>query len=291
MPGRRQGVGSTGRGDDPGPRDATSGDRDDDLGALESTLGVDFDDPGLLELALTHRSWAFENGRVATNERLEFLGDAVLGLAVADLIYRAHPNEQEGRLAKLRSAAVKTASLARVARQVGLGRHVMLGRGESASGGHDKDSILADTLEAVLGAVYLERGYDDAAALVARLLGPQLDELAGIGAALDFKTSLQELVAARFDSVPRYSVTSTGPDHEKSFAAQVEVDGRVLGHGQGTSKKRAEQHAARQAYIVLADAADAPAGTSDHRSTSVTAPVNDREDRARTHGTARQDGS
>jgi ribonuclease III len=218
---------------------------------LAAALDVHLDDPDLLERALTHRSWAFENGGVEPNERLEFLGDAVLALVVTDEIFHAHPDEQEGRLAKVRSAAVKTGSLASIARELGLGRYVKLGRGEAQSGGADKDSILADTLEAVLGAVYLDQGFATAYDLVQRLFTARLDELAGRRAALDFKTALQELSAARYESLPRYEVTDTGPDHEKVFTAEVAVDGRTLGRGQGRNKKEAEQRAARQAYERL----------------------------------------
>lgn len=225
---------------------------------LAELLEIHLDDLGLLEQALTHRSWAFENGAVDPNERLEFLGDAVLALVVTDEIFHAHPAEQEGRLAKVRSAAVKTGSLAGVARELGLGRFVKLGRGEAASGGADKDSILADTLEAVFGAVYLDRGFATAYDLVQRLFSARLDELAGRGAALDFKTSLQELAAARHGSLPRYQVADTGPDHEKTFTAEVIVDGDVVGRGVGRNKKEAEQRAAREAYRRLEPDGEAP---------------------------------
>jgi ribonuclease III len=218
---------------------------------LAALLEVHVDDLGLLERALVHRSWAFENGAVEPNERLEFLGDAVLGLVVTDEIYHAHPDEQEGRLAKVRSAAVKTGSLAAIARELGLGRFVRLGRGEAASGGADKDSILADTLEAVIGSVYLDQGFAAAYDLVERLFGDRLVELAGRGAALDYKTSLQELTAARFDVLPRYEVTDEGPDHAKTFTALVRVDDEVVGRGEGANKKQAEQRAAREAYRRL----------------------------------------
>jgi ribonuclease III len=227
---------------------------------LAARLDVHLDDVELLQRALTHRSWAFEQGGTATNERLEFLGDAVLGLVITDEIFHAHPDEQEGRLAKVRSAAVKTGSLAAVARELGLGPFVRLGRGEAASGGADKDSILADTLEAVVGAVYLDQGFASAYDLVERLFGARLRELAGHGAALDFKTSLQELAAARFDELPRYEVSDTGPDHAKTFTAEVRVAGEVVGRGVGASKKAAEQDAAREAYAHLALATDAAAG-------------------------------
>ena len=215
-----------------------------------------FDDVGLLERALTHRSWAFEHGGVQPNERLEFLGDAVLGLVVTDEIFHAHPDEQEGRLAKVRSAAVKTGSLADVARDLGLGRFVKLGRGEAASGGADKDSILADTLEAVIGAVYLDQGFATSYDLVERLFGEVLADLAERGAALDYKTSLQELTAARYEVLPRYEVTDVGPDHAKTFTASVSVAGEVVGRGEGRNKKQAEQRAAREGYRALVGRAD-----------------------------------
>ncbi len=208
-------------------------------------------DPGLLDRALTHRSYAFESGGIPTNERLEFLGDAVLALVVTDLIYATLPEAAEGRLAKLRAAAVKTAALADVARGLDLGSYVRLGKGETASGGADKDSILADTFEAVLGAVYVDRGFEVASELIHRLFADRLDELAVMGAALDYKTSLQELAAARFGGVPVYELEEDGPDHAKHFRAVVRIVGRVHGEGSGRSKKQAEQAAAREAYRRL----------------------------------------
>lgn len=219
--------------------------------ALAQLLQVHLDDLGLMERALTHRSWAFENGAVEPNERLEFLGDAVLGLVVADEIFHAHPDEQEGRLAKVRAAAVKADSLATIARDLDLGAYIKLGRGEISSGGRDKDSILADGLEAVIGAVYLDQGFATAYDLVQRLFGEMLAELAERGAALDYKTSLQELAAARFGGLPRYEVSERGPDHHKTFTAYALVDARRLGTGEGRSKKQAEQRAAREAYLAL----------------------------------------
>ena len=222
-----------------------------DLAGLAQLIDVPFDDLSLLDRALTHRSWAFENGSVEPNERLEFLGDAVLALVVTDEVFHAHPEEQEGRLAKVRSAAVKTGSLAGVARELGLGDYVKLGRGEASSGGRNKDSILADTLEAVIGAVYLDRGFATAYDLVQRLFASRLADLAEMEAALDYKTSLQELCAARFERLPHYLVEDEGPDHAKTFSAIVSVDGRELGRGEGRSKKHAEQRAAREAFLAL----------------------------------------
>ncbi len=214
-------------------------------------LDVHLDEVSLLDQALTHRSFAFEHGGLPTNERLEFLGDAVLGLVVTDEIYNDHPDDQEGRLAKLRAAAVRSETLAEIARGLDLGGYVKLGRGEAASGGADKDSILADTLEAILGAVYLDQGFATAYDLVQRLFAERLGELAESEAALDYKTSLQELSAARFEMLPRYVVCDEGPDHAKTFTAEVHIDGQVLGRGAGRSKKQAEQRAARQAHRAL----------------------------------------
>ena len=219
---------------------------------LESALGVTFHDAALLDLALSHRSWAFEAGGLATNERLEFLGDAVLGLVITDRVYGALPDAAEGRLAKLRAATVNTQSLAGIARQLGLGSVVKLGRGEEQSGGRDKDSILADTLEAVIGAVYIDQGMDVASELVHRLFDNLVDELARSKDALDHKTSLQELSAAELQTLPSYELSEDGPDHEKRFTARAVVNGEVLGAGEGRSKKEAEQAAAREALAALA---------------------------------------
>ena len=189
---------------------------DDDDARLVGLLGVTIG-PAMLERALTHRSYAYENGGLPTNERLEFLGDAVLGLVVTDTLYRDNPDLPEGQLAKLRAAVVNMRALADVGRSLDLGAFVRLGRGEDTTGGRDKTSILADTLEAVLGAVYIDRGLDEASELVHRLFDPLIGEAATLGAGLDWKTSLQELTASRGLGVPEYYVSETGPDHEKSF--------------------------------------------------------------------------
>jgi len=220
--------------------------------ALQRALGVHMADPRLWEQALTHRSFAFEAGGAPDNERLEFLGDAVLQLIVTDEIFRRFSSAREGRLAKLRAAMVNTGRLADVARSLELGAAVKLGRGEEQSGGRDKDSILADTLEAVLGAVYLDCGLAVVTQVVLALFRPLVDELSTQHAALDYKTALQELAAAELASLPVYEVTDSGPDHDKQFAAQVMVDGEWLGSGAGRSKKAAEQDAAQEAYGVLA---------------------------------------
>ncbi|HWH32007.1 MAG TPA: ribonuclease III [Egibacteraceae bacterium] len=218
---------------------------------LETQLGVRFSDPELLRLALTHRSHAFEAGGLPTNERLEFLGDAVLGLVVTDWIYHRFTEASEGRLAKVRAAAVNTHSLADVARGLGLGEEVLLGKGEEQSGGRDKDSILADTLEAVLGAVYLDQGHEPVAELIRRLFSELLEDISRRRESLDYKTSLQELTAGELGLLPLYELSEEGPDHEKQFTAVVSVAGESLGQGVGRSKKEAEQAAAQEAYAVL----------------------------------------
>jgi ribonuclease III len=221
------------------------------LEALEARLAYRFRDRELLRLALTHRSYAFEAGGLPTNERLEFLGDAVLGLVVTVHIFQRFPDEAEGRLAKLRAAAVNTSALAAVGRSLGLGAAVLLGRGEEQSGGTDKASILADTLEATIGAVYLDGGIEQVTRLVERLFGELVADFATRRESLDYKTSLQEVTAARLSSLPQYTVTEEGPDHEKRFTAEVAVAGEHLGTGRGRSKKEAEQAAAREAFGVL----------------------------------------
>jgi ribonuclease III len=204
-----------------------------------------------LERALTHRSYAYENGSLPTNERLEFLGDSVLGLVVTDTLYRGYPSLPEGQLAKLRAAVVQMGALADVARKLSLGEFVRLGKGEEGTGGRDKPSILADTLEAVIGAVYIGSGLDDATALVHRLFDPVIARAARLGAGLDWKTSLQELTAVEMLGVPEYVVEESGPDHQKSFRAVVRVGGRVLGSGEGRTKKAAEQQAAEVAWTKI----------------------------------------
>ncbi|NLT55241.1 MAG: ribonuclease III [Actinomycetales bacterium] len=226
---------------------------------LDDALGVRISDT-LLERALTHRSYAYENGGLPTNERLEFLGDAVLGLVVTDALYRRHPDLPEGQLAKLRAAVVNMRALAEIARGLGeggLGAHVRLGRGEETSGGRDKSSILADTLEALFGAVYLEHGIDCARTTVHRLVDPMLESSATLGAGLDWKTSLQELTAAAGLGVPEYQVSEEGPDHAKLFHAVAVVQGSERGAGSGRSKKEAEQRAAAAAFKDLKEAEEA----------------------------------
>ncbi|MEV4688572.1 ribonuclease III [Microbacterium sp. LWH3-1.2] len=219
------------------------------LSDLTQKLGVVID-AELLSLALTHRSWAYENGQVPHNERLEFLGDSVLGLAVTVRLFTGHPELEEGALAKRRASVVSTVALAEIARGIGLGAHLKLGRGEILTGGRDKDSILADTMEAIFGATYLSAGSDAATGLVLRLVEPLLANPERYGAAMDPKTALQELAAHGGLLPPVYDVTSTGPDHDRRFTAIVTV-GELSAQGAGTSKKHAEMAAALTAWREL----------------------------------------
>lgn len=224
----------------------------DESGETALDIGVELS-AELLERALTHRSYAYENGGLPTNERLEFLGDSVLGLVVTEALYRRHPDLPEGQLAKLRASVVNMRALADVARSIDIGDHVRLGRGEEATGGRDKSSILADTFEALVGAVYLEHGLDGAVLVLHRLFDPLLTEAAGRGAGLDWKTSLQELTASELLGVPEYVVEEAGPDHMKTFTAVVKVAGAVYGAGEGRSKKEAEQCAAEAAWTQITE--------------------------------------
>jgi ribonuclease-3 len=214
---------------------------------LQSKLGVSFQDPSLYEVALTHRSFAYENDVAETNERLEFLGDAILSLCVTDLLYKRFPDLLEGDLAKLRASLVSEPALAEIAAELGLGDAVMLGRGELLSGGTRKPSIMADALEAVLGAIYVDGGIQTIRKVVRTLFGSRVEDAAGKEIPKDAKTRLQELVTRRHGMLPRYRVTGFGPDHEKRFRAEVFVNERFGGRGEGRSKKEAEQAAAAHA--------------------------------------------
>jgi len=227
----------------------------EDVAALMSALDTTVD-ADLVQRAVTHRSFAYENGGLPTNERLEFLGDSVLGLVITEELFRRHPDLPEGQLAKLRAAVVNSRALAEVARDLGVGRFLRLGRGEEASGGRDKSSILADAVEALIGAVYIECGTEPARELVLRLFGELLDGSAQLGAGLDWKTSLQELAAGDSLGVPEYLVSETGPDHAKTFHAVALVGGTPVGTGEGRSKKEAEQRAAERAWTQLSEQAE-----------------------------------
>lgn len=223
-----------------------------DAATVEDRLCYRFTDPRLLELALTHRSWCAEHDGSSSNERLEFLGDAVLDLVVAHRLYDRYGDLTEGALAKTRASLVNSATLAEVGRSIGLGALLRLGRGEDVSGGREKPSLLADALEAVIGAVYLDGGLHAADGVVGRLLDANLEAAARAPGRTDFKTRLQELTARRGFGPPAYTVTTSGPSHHQLFRAAVSA-GSASGVGEGSTKKDAEQHAAEIAYSALAE--------------------------------------
>lgn len=230
----------------------------DDLAPLEHALGYRFRDRDLLVRALTHRSRAHEDGTGpdSTNESLEFLGDAVLGFVVADLVYQEYPEADEGQKSKVKASLVSYTALARVAESLDLGTHLRLGRGEDKTGGRRKPVILADTCEAVMAAVYLDGGLAAARTLILRVLAPQVEEARARGAAVagagDFKSSLQEYLQGRGERPPTYQVVDqVGPDHDKVFTVEVHAVGRRLARATGRSKKEAEQQAARAALGAL----------------------------------------
>ena len=198
--------------------------------------------------ALTHRSWCAEHPGDESNERLEFLGDAVLGVVVTDHLFSAFPDLPEGQLAKARAAVVSSNTLAEVGRELRVGLDLRLGKGEDASGGREKASILADAVEAVLGAMYLDGGVEPVRRLVLEQLSERIDQAAERPGDKDYKTRLQEVAAHDGVTPPVYALTESGPDHHKRFHATVAVGGERLGAGTGTSKKEAEQKAARAAY-------------------------------------------
>ncbi|ARC57324.1 Ribonuclease 3 [Frondihabitans sp. 762G35] len=214
--------------------------------------------PELLELALTHRSYAYEHGGIRNNERLEFLGDSILGQAVTVMLYRENPDLDEGDLAKRRASLVSTVALAEVADNIGLGRFILLGRGEELTGGRNKHSILADTVEAIIGATYLDAGPKAATGLVMRLIAPLLADPDRFGAAMDPKTSLQELASAQGRGMPNYVISDSGPDHDKRFHAIVRLGKDEIASGTGSSKKMAEMAAALEAWTTLSAPPSAP---------------------------------
>ena len=220
-----------------------------DASLLLARLQVEIS-PELLELALTQRSYSYEHGGIPTNERLEFLGDSILGQAVTVMLYTRFPELEEGELAKRRASLVSTVALAEVAAQIGLGQYIRLGRGEELTGGRQKASILADTVEAIIGATYLHAGGEVATAFVLRLVEPLAADPSRFGVSMDPKTSIQELSAARGFDAPEYIITEKGPDHRKVFTATLTV-GPVTGTGEGSSKKQAEALAAREAFALL----------------------------------------
>jgi ribonuclease-3 len=207
----------------------------------------------LLELALTHRSFSYEAGGIPTNERMEFLGDSVLGLVVTDELYEKFPDLDESRLSPLRSGVVNMRALAQVAREINLGQYLRIGKGEEATNGRDKNSILADSFEALVGAIYLDHGYTKTAEIVLNLLRPVIDSAQSSGAALDGKTALQELAASQGLTSPEYEIGESGPDHDKSFTAIAILSGVRYPQGVGKSKREAEQAAAKLAHEVISN--------------------------------------
>ncbi len=228
-------------------------------------LGYRFDDADLLDLALRHRSWCAENGGVDSNERLEFLGDAVLGLVVTDHLFMTSPASSEGVLARCRSELVSATALADVARSVGLGDVLLLGKGEESTGGRTKTSILADAMEAVIGAVYLDEGIHAARTVVLGLLDELIDGVISGDRASDHKSRLQEVAARSFSELPHYELTEAGPEHEKTFSAVVRFGGEEWGTGVGRTKKEAEQAAARAATEQLSERSTTDPGRDDPR--------------------------
>jgi len=225
-----------------------------DLSPLPEILGVSFNDPSLLEQALVHRSYINENPdfALASNERLEFLGDAVLGLVVAERLYQDFPHFTEGEMTKLRAALVCQDTLDRIAGTIGLGDYLYLGKGEEASGGRRKSANLARALEAVIGAVFLDRGSVTTSDFILRLFDKELEKVASRDVGIDYKSQLQELIQAKGQPPPVYRVIeAVGPDHDKRFTVEVRAGGMVLGRGSGKSKKTAETEAARSALERL----------------------------------------
>ena len=221
-----------------------------DTAPLLASLDVDLVEE-YLRLALTHRSFANENGHLPNNERLEFLGDAVLGLSIAARLYEKYPTRPESDISKMRASIVSRFGLADIARDMGLGAFILLGKGEANSNGRDKDSILADTTEALFGAIYLQHGFETARRVILALFAEKVDAAVSTRNHMDWKTSLQELCAERKLPSPEYSATSTGPEHNQVFTAQVHVDGQLLGEGVGPNKKQAEQQAAEKATLII----------------------------------------
>ncbi|MGA0077927.1 MAG: ribonuclease III [Candidatus Nanopelagicales bacterium] len=217
---------------------------------LTARIGIELPET-LLKQSLTHRSFAYENSLEETNERLEFLGDSVLGIVITEELYQKYPQAAEGELAKLRAAIVNARALADVAREIGLGEFLMLGKGEEFTGGRDKPSILADSLEALLGAIYLSHGLDKTAKVILKLFSSIIENSVDLGAALDWKTSLSEVMFSKKLGSADYLISEAGPDHDKQFTAKVIVNGQEFGTGTGKSKKTAEQNAAKEAFEKL----------------------------------------
>lgn len=221
---------------------------------LQQQIAYAFRDPRLLERALTHKSFANENRLSEHNERMEFLGDSVLSLVVSELLMNALPDASEGELSRIRAAVVSEPSLAAVAREIGLGDFLLVGRGEEQTGGRDKDSLLADSLEALVASLYLDGGIEQAGSFITRFFKDRLDRVQTAGGTADHKTELQELCQERLKTLPEYRVASeSGPDHRKEFTVELSIRGEVYGRGIGRNKKEAEQRAAKEALERLSN--------------------------------------
>ncbi len=222
------------------------------LADFQHSISCTFKDPQLLERALTHKSFANENKVPYHNERMEFLGDAVLSLIVSEHLMRTCPDSTEGDLSRLRAAIVSEPALAVIGRTLALGSYLLLGKGEEQTGGRDKDSLLADALEALIAALYLDAGKDTAEAFILRFFEDVIKRTCASRTTLDYKTALQERCQERLKQLPEYRVVSeTGPDHQKQFDVELLVRGQVYGRGTGKSKKEAEQKAAKEALEKL----------------------------------------
>jgi len=222
------------------------------ISELQQQIAFTYRDPRLLERALTHKSYANENRLSEHNERMEFLGDSVLSLVVSELLMNALPAAAEGELSRIRAAVVSEPSLAAVAREIGLGEYLLVGRGEEQTGGRDKDSLLADSLEALVASLYLDGGIARAGDFITRFFGGTIDRVRSAGGTADHKTELQELCQERLKTLPEYRVASeSGPDHRKEFTVELSIRGEVYGRGVGRNKKEAEQRAAKEALEKL----------------------------------------
>ncbi len=223
------------------------------LSEFQQRIGHLFSRTELLERSLTHKSFANENRVPEHNERMEFLGDSVLNLIVSEYLMKSCPDSSEGDLSRLRAAVVSEPALAGVARSIGLGRYIRLGRGEEQTGGRDKDSLLANCLEALIASIYLDAGKDAANSFVMRFFGEIIKRTSAAGGSHDYKTQLQELCQERIRQLPDYRMVSeSGPDHQKQFTVEVWIKGQLSGQGTGRSKKEAEQRAAKEALARLA---------------------------------------
>ena len=226
----------------------------ENLNEIQKNIGLDFQNPELLEIALTHRSYLNEHqgAKIQNNERQEYLGDAVLELIISDYIFRKYPDKAEGELTSIRSAVVRTESLAEESRKLGIGEHLQMSKGEKDSGGKDKDYLLANAYEAVLGAIYLDSGMESCIQFVTRTLVPKIDYIVENNLFIDPKTQAQEIIQSRYKTTPTYEIVKEeGPDHDKKFTVALLINKKEKAQGQGTSKQKAEESAALTAIEII----------------------------------------